>query len=157
MLHIHIFETHCAHHAESVLSIAGISKTFISTINVTWSKEMSHLSKILNSFFLHHFLVISKMFYFDANPITIGYLDYKVMKDLSMLKNNIKQEFEHCFCQYRQHPTHSSWSCHKYAFHFQHCWVKRWNFPLSLRRVSAAILFIQHGDKFGVNQHFPYS
>ena len=39
---------------------------------VTWSREMSHLSKISIPNFLYHFLITSICFIFDPNPIKIG-------------------------------------------------------------------------------------
>ena len=59
-------------------------------------KEMSNLSTILISIFLHHFLKTCwKMLYFDANTQSDIWLPYIVMKDLTMLK-----QYAHCFCQY---------------------------------------------------------
>ena len=49
---------------------------------------MSHLSKMSIPISLHHFLITSKCFLFDANSIIIGYLSYE---EFVNAKKNIKQ------------------------------------------------------------------
>ena len=64
-------------------------KMFLSPY-VTWSREMSHLSKNSIPIFLHHFLRTSILLRFDPNPITIG-IWLQSYEEYSNAKNNIKQ------------------------------------------------------------------
>ena len=95
---------------------------------VTWSREMSLLSKKFNFnfYFLPPLSYNFEMLHFDANPITNGYLaselwricrcskQYK--KGIWTLYLPISQK------QHRRHPTHFSWSCNVWPlifyFHF---------------------------------------
>ena len=82
---------------------------------MTWSRDMSHLSKNFNFYFLtphcHKFKNASFWCIPDYNWIS----GYRVMNDLSILKTKkgiwtlflpISQK------QHGWHSTHSSWSCH---------------------------------------------
>ena len=86
---------------------------------VTWSREMSHLSKISNSFFLHHFLVTSKCFILMQTPLQLD-IWLQSYEGFVNAKNNIKQRNSNTVLpisqkQHLRHPTHSSWSCHIYG------------------------------------------
>ena len=61
---------------------------------VTRSREMSHLSKISISIFLHHIL-ITQMLHIDADPITIGYIWLQSYEGFVNAKNSIKQRNWH--------------------------------------------------------------
>ena len=79
-------------------------------------KEMSHLSKMSISIFLHHFLKTSKCFILMQTQYN-WISGYKVMKNLTMLKTIWNEGIQTLFLpisqkQHPWHPTHSSWSCH---------------------------------------------
>ena len=67
------------------------SRQCVSKTYVTRSREMSHLSKISISIFLHHFLKTAKCFILMKTPLQLDI----------WLQNH-----------YFRYPTHSSWSCH---------------------------------------------
>ena len=67
---------------------------------VTRSREMSHLSKISISIFLHNFLKTSKCFILMQTPLQLD-IWIQSYEWFDNAKNIMKQkEFEHCFCQY---------------------------------------------------------
>ena len=57
---------------------------------VTWSREMSHLSKISISIFLHHFLITSKCFILMHTPLQLD-IWLQSYEGFDNYKNNIKQ------------------------------------------------------------------
>ena len=64
---------------------------------VTWSREMSHLSKKSISIFLHHCLTTSKCFILMQTPLQLD-IRLQSYEEFDNAKNNIKQkEFEPCF------------------------------------------------------------
>ena len=58
--------------------------------NVAWSREMSHLSKISISIFLHHFLTTSKRFILMQTPLQLD-IWLQSYEGFDNAKNNIKQ------------------------------------------------------------------
>ena len=97
---------------------------------MTWSREMSHMSKIFNFVFLTPFSDHLKMLHFDANPIKIGYLDYRVTSNLWVLKTISKKRIWPLSMpisqkRYLRHQTHSPWSCH-ICLHFSKNFHRGW-------------------------------
>ena len=85
-------------------------------IIMTWSRGMSHLSKMSISIFLPHFLITSNASFW-RKPHYNWISRNRVMKDLTMLKSISNKGIWTLFLplsqkQHRQNPTHSSWSCH---------------------------------------------
>ena len=83
---------------------------------MTWSREMSHMLKILNFVFWTPFYDNLKMLRFDANPIRMG-SGYRVKSNLWVLKTLLKKRIwplsrPISLKRYFRHPTHSPWSCH---------------------------------------------
>ena len=82
---------------------------------MTWSREMSQLSKISLPIFLHHSLINS--FWCKPHYNWISGCRLQSYEEFVNAKNNIYKGIWTLFLQishnqYRRHPTHSSWSCH---------------------------------------------
>ena len=79
-----------------------------------WSREMSHLSKILFSYTTFSFFQNAS---FWCKPKYTWISGYRVIKDLSLLKPIYNKGIWTLFLpisqkQHGRHPTYSSWSCH---------------------------------------------
>ena len=89
-----------------------------STCGLTQSREMSHLSKISISIFLHHFLKTSKCLILMQTPLQLD-IWLQSYEGFDNAKNNMKQRnsntvFANISKKHPRHPTHSSWSCHRW-------------------------------------------
>ena len=120
-MYIHKTSSHFLSRAKSAAFYATITKLSQSTIQlnvinhgpcfwnwfwneyVTRSREMSHLSKIPISSFLHHFLKTQKCFILMQTPLQLD-IWLQSYEGFDTAKNDMKQRnFNTVFCHYLQH------------------------------------------------------